>query len=156
MAAKLKEATPDAAPSPVKKGPPMMIIVAVVVVLAIVGTLLVAKKMFAKAGPPPKPVVGDHIVLDEFLVNLADGSGDRYLKTTIALGLDKSVGKEAFAEDVPATRDAIVMVLTSKHLDEIRSTDGKDKLKKQLLDAVNKALPKPEVLEVDFQSFATQ
>jgi len=134
----------------------MMIIVGMVV--AFVVALIVAKQMFGSpaVAKDAKVEVGEHVVLDEFLINLADPGGDKYLKTTIALGLRKGVTAETFKEEVPPARDAIVMTLTNKKLADLRTTDGKEKLKDQLKEAINKALGKDDVAEIDFQAFATQ
>lgn len=139
-----------------KKPNPMMFMV-IGMVVAFVAAFAVAKTFM---GHPTKaaeaPEVGEHVTLDEFLVNLADPSGDRYLKTIISLGLVKGVAAEQYKEEIPQTRDAILMLLTSKKLDDVRSTAGKEKLKDQIKDAVNKAIGKDDVLQVDFQTFATQ
>ena len=156
-------ATPEAVPAPAAKQPPMMIITIVAVVLSIIGSLVVAKVLFGKPSAPPKPVkaeVGATMVLDEFLINLADTDMDRYVKTTIALGLKKGLTEDDLKDKVPEIRDVIVMVLSCQKLEDIRTDSGKEALKKELVDKINDKISddklKNPVVEIYFQGFATQ
>jgi flagellar FliL protein len=135
----------------------MPIFMAIGIVVAFAAAFLVAKQMMAKPSKQPeKPEVGTHVVLDEFLINLADPTNDRYLKTTIALGLKKGVTDEQFKEKIPPARDAIVMCLSAKKLADVRSPEGKMKIKEEIKADVNKAIGGSDVVEVDYQTFATQ
>ena len=132
-----------------------------IIIAAVVALLLGAGLAFKFAGhkgsaKPPPPKVGETLPLDEFMVNLADPSNDHYAKLTIALGLKQGVSSEGFKDKVPVTRDAIVMVLTAKTLDQVRTESGKEKLKSEIKRQVNKALGEDDVLAVYFEAFATQ
>ncbi|HEY3330509.1 MAG TPA: flagellar basal body-associated FliL family protein [Capsulimonadaceae bacterium] len=154
-----KAAAPAEGDAPAKAdgGSKVMIMVGVGVLVAFVAAFLLAKQMMAKpAKHAEKPEVGAHMVLEEFLINLADPGNDRYLKTVVALGLKKEVSEEKFKEEVPVCRDAIVMVLTAKKLEDVKSVEGKTKLKEELVASINKAIGKKDVVEVYLQSFATQ
>jgi flagellar FliL protein len=157
MAEKEKTAT-DAPPKSGGKNQMIMMMAGMLVTFII--AFLLAKQMTGSQTKvivkDAKPEVGEHVVLDEFLINLADPTNDKYLKTTIALGLKKGVAAEKFKDEIPPVRDAMIMTLTAKKLDDVRSLEGKQKLKKELLEAIKKALDKDDVVEIDFQSFATQ
>ncbi len=151
-----KAATDGEAPAPAGKSK-MPIFMAIGIVVAFLAAFLVAKQMMAKPSKlPEKPEVGAHVVLEEFLINLADPTNDRYLKTVIALGLKKGCTEETFKEKVPPTRDAIVMCLSAKKLADVRTPEGKVKIKDEIKAAVNKAIGSEDVVEVDYQTFATQ
>jgi flagellar FliL protein len=144
--------------APAKKGPPVVIIVALTALVAFGAGFVVMKKMFSK---PPAPVstaivIGETVPLDEFLINLADSDSAHYLKTTIGLGLIQGKTADEFKTKVPESRDAIVMVLSNKTLSQVRTTDGKDALKSQLIGAINKAVGDKDVGAVYFEAFATQ
>ena len=151
-------------PAVAEKKPPIMIILIVAIVLSVGASLVVAKMMFGgKAGAAPKAEkveVGVSMALDEFLVNLADTNADRYLKTTISLGLKKGLTEDDLKDKVPQIRDCINMVLMNQHLDDIRTEAGKDKLKKTLVDKINAKIAddkeKTKVVDIYFQGFATQ
>ena len=152
------DAAAEALPAGGKKKLPLLPIILVVVLLIGAGAGFAFYKM--KTGKHTKqPVVlkvGEVVPLDEFMLNLADPSDDHYLKTTIALGLKEGVSADQFKDKVPAARDAILMVLTSKHLNQLRSGWGKTVLKKQLVAKINDALGEQDVVAVYFQDFATQ
>ena len=100
--------------------------------------------------------------LEEFTVNLADAENNRYLRTTIDLGVDRlpvnAKDNENAAAEIPVARvrDAILSVLTASKADELLSADGKIVLKKNILDAVNRSVPELAVREVYFSEFLVQ
>jgi flagellar FliL protein len=142
-----------------KKKPLPLIIGAVVLVLAI----LVGPKVLggSKAEPEKakkkkqKAEVGHSIPLDEFLVNL-NGSGDHYLKTTIALGVPKEFTEEKMKEHTPAIRDTILTILSSKSIKELSIPKKREELKKEIMERINEAMDDEVVVKVYFTAFATQ
>lgn len=153
-----------APPAPAKKSP-MMIIMIVAIIVSMAASLLVAKVIFGKsasaAAKPEAPKVGSTMDLDEFLINLADMDADRYVKTTISLGLKEGLTPDDLKDYVPEIRDAIVMQLQSEKLADIRDTAGKEALKKTLVARINDAVKADgkgddQVVAVYFQAFATQ
>jgi len=101
-----------------------------------------------------------HIVeLEEFVVNLADGS--HYAKVSIALGLEKPLegggehGK-LDAKILAPIRDTVITVLSSKSMEQLVSSEGKAKLKKELKEKLNELLGKPVVKEVYFTALTMQ
>lgn len=78
--------------------------------------------------------------LDEFLVNLSDDGGKRYLKIKLSLGYDtkkkKNMDKE-FADKTDLLRDKIISVLRSKKSTDIDTQAGIDNLKKEIIEKVN-------------------
>lgn len=161
MAEKKKaDAGAEGAGKPKNKMMPLMLIVAVVAVVAIVGTLVVGKQVSAKSkkGHVKKVEPGPVLTLDEFLVNLADPSGDHFLKVTIGLELDKEKGKspEGLKEQVPQIRDAVLTALSSQTRDDLIPLAGREKLKVDVKKKVNAALGEDDVRSVLFTNFVTQ
>lgn len=162
MAAKPYNASePDAAPEqlPAKKKSkaPLMIglLVLVMAVAAGVTVKVVLAKGHAKKGPQ-KVEVGTVVPLDDFLLNTADPSGDHYVKATLAIGLIKGVDADGFKNKIPIVRDAIVMDLSSKTMEQLRTTPDKMALKSELTDKINQELGEKDVADVYLESFATQ
>lgn len=94
--------------------------------------------------------------LDTFIVNLAEETGNRYLRVTMDLELsDKSVEPE-IKERLPQIRNALLMILPSKRIKDISTSQGKDALRQQIIDAINQLLPKGEVRNVYFTEFVIQ
>lgn len=142
------------------KGHKLLIIVGVVAILLL--NLLVAGKVFLGGkGKPSKPgkhveeEVGATLPLEEFLVNVA-GRNDHYLKTTIALGLKKSVTEKSMEEKIPPIRDVILSVLSSKSLEELSTERGRSGLKQEIKERLNKELGGETIVKVYFTAFATQ
>lgn len=99
--------------------------------------------------------------LDEFVVNLADGS--HYAKVTIALGLEKPLGEGGGhggggndPKLLAPIRDTVITVISSKSMSQLVSTEGKEKLKEDLKEKLNKLLGDEVVKQVYFTSLTLQ
>ncbi len=102
---------------------------------------------------------GGTINLDPFLVNLADQDANRYLKTTIrVLVTNAETAKKVSESEVmtPRLRDTILSVLSTKIANEIINNDGKQKLKKEILEKINGFLPGKCAKEIFFTDFVVQ
>ena len=79
-------------------------------------------------------------------------------KTTVSLGLiaaPKEDEKDK-APYLPRLRDAILSVLSTRSVDDLLTADGKEKLKADLLTAINLKLPELQCKEVYFTEFLVQ
>ena len=98
------------------------------------------------------------IELDEFVVNLADGS--HYAKVSIALGLEKPLaagGEGKLGPNLLAPiRDTVITVLSSKTMNQLTQNEGKEKLKEELKEKLNGLFGKEVVKEVYFTSLTLQ
>lgn len=93
---------------------------------------------------------------EEFVVNLADQGGKRYIKTNIVVAYNKK--NKDFAkvadEKIIILRDATINYLKLKTADETKDTEN---IKKGLTEALNKALESKDAIEdVYFQSLIVQ
>lgn len=144
-------------------------ILAGVLVLALAGTGFFVLK--GKGGDdkhkeaPPEP---EHLMtLEPFILNLADADSARYLKMEVSLGVKGEVpaaggghggGHGGGGEDPKVTviRDTIIRVTSSHTYRELLSAEGKEKLKKEIQEAIEHAVKDLEVSNVYFTSFAMQ
>lgn len=95
--------------------------------------------------------------LEPFLVNLADPDEPRFVKTTFQLGLAEEQGeKDEGAASMPAMRDSIITLLSSKTSEQILSAEGKEKLRAEIKSRVNTIAPKLKVVEVYIVDFVVQ
>ncbi|MEO8039833.1 MAG: flagellar basal body-associated FliL family protein [Betaproteobacteria bacterium] len=161
--AKEPEATAPAAAG--KKKKPILIIAIVAVVLILGGG---GAAFYFLAGKKPKD--GEHheeaaehakapvfVTLEPFTVNLASEASDRYLQ----VGIDLKVSAEEVSEKVkahlPEIRNGILLLLTSKQVEQIAGVQGKNELRVEIRDIVNKSIgylhateaPKPSIEKVD-------
>lgn len=98
------------------------------------------------------------VELQPFIVNLADDDEARYLRMTVSVG----VGGEGGGEEKPSpifvtrVRNAMLAVLSVKTSEDVLTTKGKAKLRKELLDAAQRASDEPEVKAIYITDFIVQ
>ena len=157
--------TPAPAPeAPKKTGKsPLVLIIAVVVAVAAAGggAFWYARRGAPAAAEAPHAKNSERglLSLEPFVVNLADASGSRFLRTTVQL----IVKDEAEAEHLkksPAslmqTRGAILELLTVQTAEKLVTPDGKTALKKLIAERASTALDDTKVLDVLFSDFVVQ
>jgi len=94
--------------------------------------------------------------LDPFIVNLADPVGNRYLKIKVALQLDNEPLQAEVEKKIAPIRDGFLLLLSSKSLAQINTTEGKLKLRSELLHRINQVLKKGRVTTIYFTEFVVQ
>jgi flagellar FliL protein len=102
---------------------------------------------------------GATVNFEPFLVNLADKEASRYVKTSIRLLVASKESAETIAKGetlMPRMRDTILTLLSAKTAEEMTSNEGKEKLKKEILEKVNEYLPEDGAEEVFFTDFVVQ
>ena len=122
---------------------------------------------------PPKPVVTVMFPTKERVVNLSDPGTMRYLKVQATLefvdtarrdppkGDEVQAQQEAFAKEMQAytavLEDRLTTVLSAKTSADLQAAGGKERLKQEVADQINKALHEREkVVNVYFQTFIIQ
>ncbi len=115
-------------------------------------------KAESKAKPAPeKEEVKATIALDPFLLNLADTDEVRFVKATFQLGLAKEPNEEMKkGAAIPAIRDTIISLLTSKKAEQVLSPEGKELLRNEIRTKINTISPETKVLEVYIVDFVVQ
>lgn len=109
------------------------------------------KEQAVKKGPP------SIYSLEPFIVNIRDGQDMRYLK--IKVEFETTAGPEQKAEldpYLPPLRDSILLLLTSKNLQDLQDLPGKNRLREEILAAAGKILPPGKVSRVYFTDFVVQ
>jgi flagellar FliL protein len=103
--------------------------------------------------------------LESFTVNLADAEDGRFLRVTIALGVDGQLPTITRGENKPVetgavsmatVRDAILTVLAKSNSGQLLTPEGKTKLKADLIDSLNREVPGLGTREVYFTEFLVQ
>jgi flagellar protein FliL len=106
------------------------------------------------------------------IVNLAEPGGKKFIRVTATLEYAPPAGYSAMAEEakaaalttftteintkIPILDDTIVTILSSKDFQSVYTTEGKDALRKEIMDAVNTKLPEYKVIYVYFKEFVMQ
>jgi flagellar FliL protein len=99
---------------------------------------------------------GDMLPLEVFVVNIKDHDRDRYLKVEAQLQLSSPAVGEEIGKRLPQVRDTIISLLASKSFEEVRSMEGKNFLREELLLRVNALLRAGTVTAVYFTEFVVQ
>ncbi len=94
--------------------------------------------------------------LDPFIVNLVSSNADRYLKCKIDLELDTQDLQKELDKKLPAIRDIIIQILSSKSVEEIQTAKGKEKLKEEIKRKINQKLTSGEIKNIYFTEFVIQ
>lgn len=162
MAAESKAET-----SPKKKSGKGKLIVIIAVIIAVgAGAGVWFMRRTASAAQSNDPAAATTQIksvlhLENFIVNISgtDGS-DGYLRVGIELGLGKEMkegeGKDQGPPFTPKLRDTILNVLAARHMDDLLTADGKEKLKQDLLKAIIEKVPAIDCREVYFTEFLVQ
>jgi len=94
--------------------------------------------------------------LDPFLANLADESGTRYLKMSLQVEFVGPEPPPALDARMPQIRDVILTLVTSKTFADIRTPDGKERLREDVIERIDHVLQQPAVKSVYFTEFIVQ
>ena len=94
--------------------------------------------------------------LEVFVVNLTGSVPGRYLRTSLSVGVKDEHEKEKIKEFSGPIRDAVIMYLTERKVEDLIDPQGKNKLRSDLLKRINTAIGKPLVLNVYFKEFLIQ
>jgi len=100
--------------------------------------------------------IGPIYPLDQFIVNLVSNNSSRYLKCKIDLELDSPELQQEVDKKLPAIRDLIIRILSSKTVEEIQTAKGKEKLKEEIKRKINELLTTGEIRHVYFTEFVIQ
>jgi flagellar protein FliL len=106
----------------------------------------------ARGHDPKNPPV--YVPLDPFTVNLADRDTERFAQIGITLQLDDAKVGEELKAYMPAIRNNVLMVLSSKTSTQLLTREGKDKLARQVLLATVRPLGFPTAEEDDDEEAA--
>ncbi len=92
----------------------------------------------------------------EMIVNLSDEGTARYIKINIVLEMD---GPKALVEAEkrdPQMRDIIIRLLSTETAEGMLSLDGRDRLKKELIEEINTRFIQGEVAEMYYTIILVQ
>lgn len=147
-----------------KKGNILKIVIIVLLLLILIGGTVFATYYFVvsrngsnKSSAEQEVEITENMFsLDDFLVNLADEKGKRYLKVKIYIGYEENKDLAAELElKKPILRDSAIGVLRDKKSEDI-DAHGSELLKNELLIKLNSNLTKGKVRNVYFYDILVQ
>ncbi len=144
---------------PSKKSSKTMLIVIIALLLLGGGGAGAYFKFFANSGEgeasvkESEPIVKE---MDSFIVNLSDPGGKRFLKVTMRAKLTNQQCMAEFTMRIYEMRDAVLMILAGKEVEDISKPEDRMSLKQELAGAMNKALKRGQVQDIYFTEFLIQ
>jgi len=153
-----KNGTEDQEKKPSKK---ILLIIIIASILLVLLITTVATAIFLTKKPEPKIEMQTEEMLTlvpmrEFLVNLIDYGGRRYLKVALDLEVNNSEAMEEIIAKETILRNYIINILSSKTFNDVKSIEGKNALRKTIILKSNFILKKGKVLNVYFNEFIIQ
>lgn len=129
--------------------------------------------------PEPTKVVnpgeGVMVNMSTKIINLEDPSGRKYIRLTVVLEFAPDFSTEATATTnsaensdpnaafiarvnarMPMMDDVVITLLSTKTFEDLYTADGKEALRKEILEAINARLPDFRVISVYFTEFVVQ
>jgi len=94
--------------------------------------------------------------LDPFIVNIYDGQELRYLKLRVEMEISGEEAKTELTSRQAQIRDAILVILTTKTLQDVQYLQGKNQLKQEIMAAVTKIVTPGKVKQIFFTDFVVQ
>lgn len=141
----------------------MILALAGSVILFVPGLLPAQFDFLGRRGNPPEErkeatlkMEGHLYDLDPFIVNLADPGSSKYLKIRIGIESCEAKPDEEFQKRLPQLRDAILTILSSKTYKEIYDSEGKGKLKGEIIQKANQLPGRLKVKTIYFTEFVVQ
>lgn len=158
---------PVAASGGKRRGKLLLVLVVLAVVAAAGGAAFLAGLVPHTGGPAAEPEAqpapaapglqaGAMRQLDPFLANLADEGGTRYLKMSLQVEFVGAEPPAHFDLRMAHVRDAVLTLVTSKTFADIRTSEGKERLREDLIDRMNHVLRADAVKSVYFTEFIVQ
>jgi flagellar FliL protein len=99
---------------------------------------------------------GPILPVETFIANLADEGGSRYLKATFQIEFIGATVPPDVNGRLPQIRDLLLTLLSSKTFEEVRTPEGKQQLREEIIARVNQVLDRDAAKAVYFTEFIVQ
>ncbi|MHB8926043.1 MAG: flagellar basal body-associated FliL family protein [Bacillota bacterium] len=129
------------------------LVIVVVVTAAVVGGALFMV-LGRKGGE--KPVKGETYRVGEFITNLADPGGKKFIKVLVEVEVSGTKPVGELQKKTGAVRDTVLAVLRSRTMADVEGPDGMAALGDELGKAIGGLLTTGKVLKVNFLDFMIQ
>ncbi len=95
-------------------------------------------------------ITGKTVPMETLLVNLAGSRGQSLAKIDMEFEVDSEAVIKEIEKRKPQIRDVLITLVSSKSLNEVSSVEGKDNLRDEIRDTVNRFLTKGKIKRVLF------
>jgi flagellar basal body-associated protein FliL len=127
---------------------------------------------------PPKPGEGKMFNMSTKIINLADPTGRKYIRLTVVLefmpeGEETAVAESSAKEGesaapaaptfeeivnarMPIMDDVVIKHLSTKSFEDLYTAEGKEKLRDELMNAIQESVPDFHLISIYFTEFVVQ
>jgi len=102
------------------------------------------------------PTLGPVVRLPDFVVHLRNPETDRYARITLELELASEKDREVITTWMPKVRDTLLAWLSDRTLEEMRGSEGMERMKGAMLRELEKAVPGRPVRAIYVSDFVVQ
>jgi len=152
----------------------LIIIIAAGVVLLLGIGAAVYFLVLKKPEPPPEDVkknaqvemiqppadqqtdIGPMVDIKQFIVNIISEEGTHYVKASLTLELNSDTAVEEVNKRMPQIRDAVLLLIGNKTIEELQDLQGKKQLKAELKNKINSFIKTGHVKAVYLTDFVVQ
>jgi flagellar protein FliL len=99
---------------------------------------------------------GTIIMMEDVIVNLVDEEGTHFLKVATGLEFSESKLEAEITERMPELRGLVIDHFSSRSVAEVVRRDGRERVKRELLDDFNSRLTQGQLLNLYFSDFVVQ
>ncbi len=117
---------------------------------------LFAKKEKKEEHAPMPTQVGVMMDLGVFTVNLADRDTDAFARVSITLELSNEKVRQEVEKRLPIIKDAIIDVISSKTSAVVKTPEGRENLRLEIIRRINTILLEGGVRNIYFTEFVVQ
>lgn len=144
-----------------KKGGKKKLLLVVPLLLILIGGgvgayFFLFSKKDKKEELPAQSKVGIMMDVGVFTVNLADKDKDAYARIAITLELSDEKVRQEVEKRMPIVKDAIIDVISSKTSSFVRTPEGRENLRLELIKRINTILIEGGVRNIYFTEFVVQ
>ena len=94
--------------------------------------------------------------MGSFIVNLKNTGGARYARVSMDLDLEKETAKAEIEKRMSQIRDMVLMIISAKSAEDLQTVEGKQALRKEILDSLNGIMRESKVQGLFFTEFVIQ
>lgn len=144
----------------------VIVIVQALVAIGLTQYILLPKLNIQQATATGNPLVelaseapqrGIMVGLDDIIVTLAGNSRrPRYLRININLEVQDKITAEAVRMRLPQMRDAVIMTLTEKSVEDLSKPGGKMNLRAEIFRRLDESIPGGKLMNVYFSDLVIQ
>jgi flagellar FliL protein len=166
MTTPTNENSATAAPAPRRNVAPMLAVGLAALVIGAGGSWMLARRMppdpaaearaDATSAPHEAPLAERIADLDPFVVNVEGEGFKRFLKTRLQIETATPEDRRMIESRVPQIRDAVIVLLASKRLDDLDGFEGKAVLKNELAERIGDLVGPERIRSVLITEFVIQ